>query len=460
MAGPDILQQLIQLILKSGAAPVNTEPYPGMGTPEGFMAHLTPEQMTYGAGMGAGHMEINPALYSSVGLGQLFPSANQMASTSGGMTSLGGEAAQAASPQWNPTMLKDMGGTIRDVSSGAGSGIGDAASNIGGAVGSALKFPFQHPFATAAGGGGIAELMHLIGGGGNTQPGDNPSDGSGGAPPAGPMGIYGPANAQGAATYGGYGTGTQGTPGQVEDPFTKAIKAAIAQMNGGGDTASQQTNANANMIQAQAQSRLADAQIANYQATQEIAKRDQATKEGNLDLAKVHEHNANVWSQRAADATDEANALTGRGQDVTMRGQDINARSSSNQNMTTLTGILGNLLNAQSEMQFKLNSTPMNAIASLLMGRGQDPNGQASYAAPRTLGIDPNMFSQLMQSTIMGATQTGMQTGGGMTPVPDLNSMLQQLATKAQGAGSIQQPAAPNDATGTIVGNRIPDYPR
>lgn len=77
------------------------------------------------------------------------------------------------------------------------------------------------------------------------------------------------------------------------------------------------------------------------------------------------------------------------------------------ENYSNLTNILGNLGIAQQQLGLDIATTPRNAIAGFLMGRGQSGQGAEMFNPANILGINPAQIQQVIQQAMASAGQVG-----------------------------------------------------
>lgn len=307
----------------------------------------------------------------------------------------------------------------------------------------------------------------------------------------------------GAAGIGGLGAYMNGSKGStptggtsVEDNMPNVSNSSgagqtggldletLLRMFGGGgggsgryDTPADTMNAESNRLQAQTQARVGDATIAKYMADSLNQEAQTALDRGDRVLARQKFQDAQVWSQRHADAEDAQNGISQQNANTSLQNANTGAY---NANVGAATGeydsnvrgyaantdrlnsgnslinILGDLANKQGQLQLEINKTPKNAIAGLLLGRGQAPNGNGGYSPGNVLGFDPAQLTNLINAG-MSAFQQSKQM-----PTFNLAQTLAGLHAAGQAAqtglpqNQMLQP--PTDQSGMrIAGNRVPN---
>jgi hypothetical protein len=362
----------------------------------------------------------------------------------------------------DPNVLRSLGLNIDDMASGARSAAAPVANaaqsggrNILGALG---NFFGNNKGKLALGGlaaGGVAGYMN----------GDPTQDALGAAYNESEPYDYNRKESGGVTTSGG-------------SALEEYLKFAISQggLGGGGgryDTAADTMNAESARMNAETNRYQAFAQEAYQKAQVSLGEYENALKSGDLALAREKFQDSQVWNARAAEATDTMNNFRGIDSQTSAYKGQIDAFGASEsaavargglqargaENMTGLAGMMGNLSQAQEELRFKIASTPRNAIAGLMMGRGQPGSGQNAYAPGNVLGFDPSM----LQTALQNAMSMGQQVGN--LPPPQFN--LQQTMAGLQGAAAAAQSAMPvnrqvappsDPSASRIVGNRVNEY--
>lgn len=317
-------------------------------------------------------------------------------------------------------------------------------------------------------------------------------------------------NITGAGILGGVGLGAKsaydnGTPAWANDPSLMAnrditgmrssgetptaaqmaayggdtgggLDAIIKMLMGGGanggryDTAADTLNSQANMMQAESDKAYKAAQSALAMGNAEEAKRQfNISQQWEAKRADAEAYNAQSGRMNAQTGqqnanTNQFNADVGRYGAMTDVANSAEASRNNNMlnmsrgaaNQTNLAQVLGSIADAQGKLGLQIASTPKNAIAGLMIGRGQQPGAAGAYTPNNVLGFDPNSLTQAIQMA-MQSSQQAMQM-----PAPqfDLNGAMAGLQGMARGGmqGPGITPAPPTDNSGMMMGNRIPNY--
>lgn len=126
------------------------------------------------------------------------------------------------------------------------------------------------------------------------------------------------------------------------------------------------------------------------------------------------------------------------------------------ENYSNLTGILGNLGAAQSELALKIATTPRNAIAGFLIGRGQNGGAASMFNPSNILGIDTATIQSVISQALQAAGQVGQLPNMQQF---DVNSIIQGMVGAANNAASSASSnaagirGAANAAPGRVAGD-------
>lgn len=116
-----------------------------------------------------------------------------------------------------------------------------------------------------------------------------------------------------------------------------------------------------------------------------------------------------------------------------------NVQARGAENYSNLTNIIGSLLNEQNNLALQIATTPRNAIAGFLMGRGQNGGLASAFNPSNLLGINPQMLQGVINSALQSAAQVGVMPA--MQPF-DINSIIQGMVGAGNNAASSAASAA------------------
>lgn len=139
-------------------------------------------------------------------------------------------------------------------------------------------------------------------------------------------------------------------------------------------------------------------------------------------------------------------ALLGRG--------NLSARGA--ENYSNLVNILGNLGVAQQQLGLDIATTPRNAIAGFLMGRGQSAAGAEMFNPANILGINPAQIQQVIQSALASASQVGVLPAMEKFDAGGIISGMTGAANNAASTGSANAAGirgVANQAPGRVAGD-------
>jgi hypothetical protein len=262
----------------------------------------------------------------------------------------------------------------------------------------------------------------------------------------------------------GAGGGAGGAGGSATgNPQLDAILEMMMAGGAGGryDTPADTMNAESNRMQAMAQDFAAKARA--------------SADAGNLQLAREQFADSQIWSERAANATDTGNQLRGESNQTERYGAmgNLYAQTEASdlgragmkargaEGLGKLVETLGTLGKDQADLQLKIMSTPRNAIAGAMMGRGQNPGPvQGPWMPTNLLGFDPSTLPAL----IAQAQQAMSQVGQMQAPTFDPRQIMSGLNFASQSAQQMMPqsmiPAQPNQPGAMQVAQRrLPQPP-
>lgn len=85
-----------------------------------------------------------------------------------------------------------------------------------------------------------------------------------------------------------------------------------------------------------------------------------------------------------------------------------NVQARGAENYSNLTNIIGNLGSEQAKLALQIATTPRNAIAGFLMGRGQNGGLASAFNPGNLLGINPQMIQDVISKAMASAGQVGV----------------------------------------------------
>lgn len=124
-------------------------------------------------------------------------------------------------------------------------------------------------------------------------------------------------------------------------------------------------------------------------------------------------------------------------EDALLGRANVQARGA--ENYSSLTNIIGNLLNEQNNLALQIATTPRNAIAGFLMGRGQNGGAAAAFNPGNLMGINPGMLQGVIQSALQSAGQVGVMPAMQQF---DVNGIIQGMLGAGNNAAAAGTSAA------------------
>lgn len=210
---------------------------------------------------------------------------------------------------------------------------------------------------------------------------------------------------------------------------------------GGGDTASAQTNASANYMNA-----LTNA--ARQRADQSYQEGQLLVQQGQLDLAEQQFAASEYWTGVANDLSQRQFQLEAAATPAQIATSMFNAQTTdaaqrgalelgAGNTYSGLASLLGSLATTQAQMGINLLTTPRNAVAAFLLGQGSDPSKAAQFGqfnVERLLGINPAQIQDMIAGAVSAAEAA--RTRADTPNTINLQTFLDALSNTARDVSS------------------------